>query len=128
MKNAFMLIMLIMVIAGCSTKPDVAIINFKNPTIDIGHIKANSRPVNVTFTFANNGGKDLQVNNVASDCSCTAFSFTEKNIAPGDSGTINVKLNPKAIFATGNFERQMVVHSNTKPRLHTLIIKMFVDR
>jgi len=130
MRNTVTLIILMVmaVITGCTPKPDVALINFKSQIVDIGYIKPNSRPVNVTFSITNNGGKALLVHNVASDCSCAVASFTKKPIAAGDTGSINIKLDPKLISAKGHYERPIVVHSNTKPRLHTLIIKMFVDR
>lgn len=130
MRNFFILIILIfiVVIIGCRPKPDNAIIQFKNKTINIGHIAHDAKPVNVKFGFVNDGGKILQLNNVVSDCTCTVINFTKKNIAPGDSGTIDVKLDPKLISAKGHFERPVVVRSNTNPRLHTLIIKMFVER
>jgi len=130
MRNTVTLIILMVmaVITGCTPKPDVALIDFKSQTVDIGYIKPNSRPVNVTFSITNNGGKALQLHNVASDCSCAVASYTKKPIAAGDTGSINIKLDPKLISAKGHYERPIVVHSNTKPRLHTLIIKMFVDR
>ena len=130
MRNAVALIMLVLMaaIGGCSQKPDVALINFRSQTVDIGYIKPNSGPVNVTFSFTNNGGNALEVHNVASDCSCAVASFTKKPVAAGDSGTINIKLDPKLITAKGHYERPVIVHSNTKPQLHTLIIKMFVER
>lgn len=130
MRRSFSLFILTLLIAvtGCTRKPDAAIINFKNLKADIGHIKANSAPINVAFAFTNNGGKPLMVHNVVSDCTCTIINFPKKNISPGEGGTINVKLDPKLILAKGHFERPVVVRSNTNPRLHTLIIKMFVER
>ncbi|MDT3403039.1 DUF1573 domain-containing protein [Mucilaginibacter terrae] len=115
------------VFAGCSTKPDVPIIQFAQKTVDIGNINKRQTPVAARFSFTNTGGKPLKVINVASDCSCTIASYTKKPVAAGDSGIIEVKVNPKVIHIKGRFERQIVVHSNTEPRLHTLIIKMMVD-
>lgn len=117
----------VFVFAGCSTKPDTAIIHFAQKTVDVGHINKLQEPVTAKFSFTNTGGKPLKVLNVASDCSCTIAQYTKKPIAAGDSGVIEVKVNPKVIQVKGRFERQIVVHSNTQPRLNTLIIKMMVD-
>ncbi|MVN92531.1 DUF1573 domain-containing protein [Mucilaginibacter aquatilis] len=126
-RNIFrFLTLIVVVLCGCSNKPEEPVINFKSSVIDLGRIDFNAKPVTATFGFTNGGQKELKLISVAADCTCTIPSYTAKPIAYHEQGVIKVVFDPKAANTIGAMERSVVVRTNTKPQLHTLIVKMVV--
>ncbi len=81
---------------------------WKEKTIDCGYITTYGGVV-VKFAFKNIGEKDLTIKNVLSS---SAFVFPmsyPRTIAPGDSGKIELKINPTA---SGKFYKSVTVYSD----------------
>ena len=62
------------------------------------------------FSFQNTGKDTLVIEHVEGSCSCTAALASKSKIAPGDSGSISVKLNTKGRI--GLVKRTVDIFSN----------------
>lgn len=62
---------------------------FPETQFDFGKVKEGSK-LNHTFTFQNTGTQPLIIKEVKTSCGCTAAVISEKNIQPGNSGSIKV--------------------------------------
>ncbi|WP_295770713.1 DUF1573 domain-containing protein [uncultured Mucilaginibacter sp.] len=126
-RNIFRFLTLTVVaLSGCNDKPEEPVINFDSSVIDLGRINFYAKPVTATFSFTNGGQKELKLVSVAADCTCTIPSYTAKPITYHEQGIMKVVFDPKAANTIGVMERSVVVRTNTKPQLHTLIVKMVV--
>ena len=63
---------------------------FDATVYDFGRINTRDGAVQCTFTVTNNGSEALNIFAVTTSCSCTSANWTRKEIAPGESGTIDV--------------------------------------
>ncbi|AWG22114.1 hypothetical protein FFWV33_11625 [Flavobacterium faecale] len=82
-----------MLISSIGYAQNGAKIDFKanNNTIDYGTINKNNDNGIRVFEFTNTGTSPLIVYSVQSTPSCTIISKTPSTIAPGNSGTIEIK-------------------------------------
>ena len=81
----------------------------KSDTIDYGQVEYGSDGTR-TFTFTNTGDEPLVITNVKSSCGCTVPSKPKEPIAPGETGTIDVKYDTKR---QGPFRKIITVYSNS---------------
>lgn len=81
---------------------------FKSETVDYGEIAKNSDGVRV-FEFTNTGDQPLIITEVKSTCGCTVPKKPDGPIAPGESGTIEVKY---ATNRVGPIRKTITVTSN----------------
>ena len=94
-------------------------ISFKNETVDYGKIAKGSDGVRV-FEFTNTGDAELVVTNVKSSCGCTVPKKPEGPIAPGASGSIEVKYDTNRV---GPIRKTVTVYSNADEPIKALKIK-----
>ena len=94
-------------------------ISFKNETVDYGKIVKGSDGVRV-FEFTNTGDAELVLTNVKSSCLCTVPKKTEGPIAPGASGSIEVKYDTNRV---GPIRKTVTVYSNADEPIKALKIK-----
>ncbi|MDT0648744.1 DUF1573 domain-containing protein [Autumnicola edwardsiae] len=110
----------ILVLAGVGTSlAQTAKMQFKSETIDYGEIKKGSDGVRV-FEFTNTGDAPLVIKDVASSCGCTIPTKPESPIAPGETGTIEVKYDTKRV---GPIRKTVTVYSNAEEPTKALKIK-----
>ena len=94
-------------------------ISFKNETVDYGKIVKGSDGVRV-FEFTNTGDAELVVTKVNSSCGCTVPKKPEGPIAPGASGSIEVKYDTNRV---GPIRKTVTVYSNADEPIKALKIK-----
>ena len=94
-------------------------ISFKNETVDYGKIIKGSDGIRV-FEFTNTGDAELVVTNVKSSCGCTVPKKPEGPIAPGASGSIEVKYDTNRV---GPIRKIVTVYSNADEPIKALKIK-----
>lgn len=61
---------------------------------DFGKVKE-GEVVNYEFTFENKGTQPLEIKNIKTSCGCTAAITSEKDLKPGQAGTIKVNFDTK---------------------------------
>jgi len=64
-----------------------------------------------TFTFYNIGNQPLKLTDVRASCGCTSPAWPREEIAPGDSGKIDVVFNTNG-YANRDFAKSVTVTSN----------------
>jgi len=84
-------------------------LGIENVNKNLGKLKFGSKN-NISFPIKNLGKQDLVIKNVFTDCACTVSEFTKANLAPGKTGSINIKFNAKDI---GEFTHLIYVQSNS---------------
>ena len=94
-------------------------ISFKAETIDYGKIAKGSDGVRV-FEFTNTGNAPLVISDVKSSCGCTVPQKPDGPIAPGETGTIQVKYDTKRV---GPIRKTITVYSNAKEKIKAIKIK-----
>jgi len=92
---------------------------FKSETIDYGEIAKGSDGVRV-FEFTNTGDEPLVVSDVKSSCGCTVPKKPDGAIAPGETGSIQVKYDTKRV---GPIRKTVTVYSNADEPVKALKIK-----
>ncbi|WP_432264573.1 DUF1573 domain-containing protein [Autumnicola lenta] len=107
------------ILAGIGTTMAQAKIVFQSETIDYGEIKKGSDGVRV-FEFTNTGDEPLVIKEVSSSCGCTIPKKPEGPIAPGETGTIEVKYDTKRV---GPIRKTVTVYSNAEETIKALKIK-----
>ncbi len=113
-----------MLILSFSTQKDdedgvSAVIEWKSTEYDFGKI-LKDKPVSAAFEFKNPSMVPLIINNVQPQCGCTIANYPKEPIKPGKSAKISVSYNAKNI---GYFKKSIIVNSNAKDGITTLIIK-----
>ncbi|MDP4114841.1 MAG: DUF1573 domain-containing protein [Bacteroidota bacterium] len=98
-------------------------ISFKETDHNFGKVKEGAK-VDYTFTFTNVGKVDLVVNDVKTNCGCTAALISSKLIKPGKEGTIKVELDTKD--REGKMSRNITIYSND-PEEPSKIISIFAE-
>ena len=112
MKNltTFLLPLLIFVAftAQGQTTSNAAEISFEEKVFDYGTITKGADG-NHTFTFTNKGNSPLVIESVKSSCGCTVPKKPEAPIAPGASGSIQVRYDTQRL---GVFRKTITVTTN----------------
>ncbi len=96
---------------------------FEKETHDFGKITLN-KPVSYSFKFVNNGTQPLIIADVQSSCGCTVPKYTSTPIKKGETGTVTVTYDSKAI---GSFNKVLTIRSNAKTPVKYLYIKGVVS-
>lgn len=76
--------------------------------------------VSYTFKFKNTGNQPLVVNNVLTQCGCTAPEWPQDPIAPGKTGEIKIKFNSTG--KNGMQNKTATVMSNALNPMEQLVI------
>lgn len=119
MKKVLMLLFVSLVYAGVSAQEKTAKIEFKTDVIDYGEIAQGSDGLRV-FEFTNTGDAPLVISQVSSSCGCTIPKKPEGPIAPGATGTIEVKYDTNR---PGPIRKTIMVMSNAATPQVALKIK-----
>ncbi|PIP20356.1 MAG: hypothetical protein COX40_05220 [Candidatus Omnitrophica bacterium CG23_combo_of_CG06-09_8_20_14_all_40_11] len=86
-------------------------INIKPESWDFGKITEEG-VLSRDFEVKNTGNDVLTIKNIATSCGCTTVSIPSKDISPGDSATLNVKIDTQQINSSGKSIRHVYVESN----------------
>lgn len=116
-KIAFM--MLLVLVGFTAAQAQKAEIEFKEETIDYGTVTKGSDGLRV-FHFTNTGDAPLIITDVKSSCGCTIPKKPNGPIAPGESGTIEVKYDTNRV---GPIRKTVTVLSNASKSMVPLKIK-----
>ena len=80
---------------------------------DLGKIKQSGGVVSSTFAVRNDGGRDAQVSEVLTSCSCTTAEIGKKIIKPGETADLKVIFDPNYHFEDeGRFFRTATIKYN----------------
>ncbi|WP_296621071.1 DUF1573 domain-containing protein [Marivirga sp.] len=97
---------------------------FSEKVHDFGRITEGD-VVTKVFTFKNTGEAPLIISDATSSCGCTVPSYTDKPIAPGEEGELEVKYNSRG---KKNQDNKVVrITANTWPATNNITIKAFVE-
>ena len=72
------------------------------------------QPVTATYVVTNTGDAPLLIHEVEPDCACSAATWTQTPIAPGEKGQVRVTFDAKAL---GHFHKSVAIHCNAEPHL-----------
>jgi len=72
-----------------SSDTGVAVIGFKEYEHDFGKVTEGEK-IGYTFTFRNNGTRDLIISAASTSCGCTVSKYDNKPIPPGKIGDLEV--------------------------------------
>lgn len=93
-------------------------IKFDAEMHDFGKIKS-GEILSFSFVFNNTGKTDLIIDNANTDCGCLHANVSEKKIAPGEKGLIEVEFNTSGLF--GKQLKTVEIQSNSKEPKHLII-------
>lgn len=99
--------------AGVDTV-NVARMAFAEPIYDFGTVEQ-GESVEHVYRFTNTGNRPLLISNARSTCGCTVPKWPETPIAPGEHGTITVRLDTKDL--EGIQSKPIQVTANTYPNV-----------
>ena len=88
----------------------VPVLTFNEMIHDFGTFHEEEGRVTYVFNFKNTGSEDLILQKVRASCGCTTPSWSQKPVAPGDTGYIKVTYN--ASGRPGSFTKTITVTSN----------------
>lgn len=95
------------------------------PTVDLGVVPGSSQSLAAQFSLSNSGDKELWFSSLRTDCGCTTAVFTPETIAPGESGTLDIEIDPKGFV--GMIKKSIYFSCNDKSNpVRRLTVKMFV--
>jgi hypothetical protein len=104
---------------------DGAKISFEKKQHNFGNITEGTKAT-VTFTFVNEGTEPLVLSSVRASCGCTTPKWTNKPVAPGETGEITAIYNSQG--RPGNFTKTITVKHNGTGGTEYLTIRGFVDK
>lgn len=121
----FLLIMLGFAVAYAQQPTPAATpaIKFDETTFDFGKLKRGD-PAEHTYTFTNTSSAPVSLSYVKASCGCTTPSWTREEVAPGKTGSIEVKYNS---YRTGRFTKSITVKYDSTAKPVVLYIKGEVE-
>jgi hypothetical protein len=103
---------------------DSAVLVFDKTHITAAPMNEDDAPENFVYTFRNTGKETIKILRLVSTCSCASATCSVRSVAPGESGQINVRYNPKG--HPGRFERKVFVYTQEENN-PTAVLKLTVD-
>jgi len=102
---------------------ELPVMEFEETEFDFGKI---SRGTNVehVFKFKNTGDAPLVIVSATSSCGCTIPTYSDKPVAPGDTGELLVKYNGSGL---NEVTKVVTITANTQNGSEQLKIKAFVE-
>lgn len=85
-------------------------ITFEEKVIDFGSVEDGVKQ-KVVFKFYNSGTAPLVIKSVKPSCGCTAGSYTQEPVMPGESGEIEASFNSSG-FGGRNITKSLTVTTN----------------
>lgn len=95
-------------VANPPLAPDAGLLRFETVHIDAGEINEADAPTTYIYRFVNVGDRTVRINRLVTTCSCATATSPDKEIGPGEEGTIILRYNPKG--HPGGFERRIFVY------------------
>ncbi|MDW3191716.1 MAG: DUF1573 domain-containing protein [Cytophagales bacterium] len=100
-------------------------LDFDNPDFDFGTVEELEGPVDHKFTFVNRGLEPVTILRVQASCGCTTPDWSKEPVAPGESGFIMARYDPKN--RPGAFRKSLKVTTSIPTLKKTLFIKGTVN-
>lgn len=100
-------------------------LDFENPDFDFGTIEEEGGYVDHQFNFVNRGLEPITIVAVKASCGCTTPDWSKEPVAPGESGFIMARYNPRN--RPGAFRKSLKVTTSIPTVKKTLYIKGTVN-
>jgi len=101
-------LLLPLLFSACTSKPVVVV---ENDNIDLGVVYNSDSPVKTVIRLTNNGGKDLKITEVKTDCGCTTVQHPHGSIAPGKQVELPVMIDIQR-YAPQEMESVIGIYTN----------------
>lgn len=98
-------------------------IAYTDTLFDFGNVSSGDTVFH-KFSFRNSGNNPMVIKDASSMCGCTIPTWSNAQIAPGDTGSITVAFSKKGDY--GPHKREVIVKANTIPEYTMLHIKALV--
>jgi hypothetical protein len=98
---------------------------FEEDKFDFGDIKEVDGPVQHEFSFVNVSKEEVTIKSVRASCGCTTPAWTKEPVAPGDTGFIKAKYNPRN--RPGPFNKSLTITTTASESPYRLYIKGKVE-
>ena len=130
MRRGFLLFLAILTL-GLATptkaeEPKGADIEFAEKVIDLGVVAQDEGKQLLRVSFRNTGDVPLVVTEVRTSCSCTTIKYDRKPVMPGQSGVLNITVDPKKA-PKGNFYRVLQVYSTAVGGVQNITLKAEIE-
>ncbi|WP_235299000.1 DUF1573 domain-containing protein [Portibacter marinus] len=102
---------------------EISSIEFIEDTLSFDTIQAGA-VIQRSFEFRNIGAKPLYILDTKVSCGCTVTDYSNKAIAPGDTGSIKVKFDSEG--KSGYQNKSILVLSNSYPNEDRLYLQGYV--
>lgn len=130
MRRIVLLILAVVGIAHTSyiyaDEPKGADIEFVEKIVDLGTLAQDDDKQHVRLSFRNSGDVPLVITEVRTSCSCTTIKYDRKPVQPGESGVLNITVDPKKA-PKGNFYRVLQVHSTAQSGVQNITLKAEIE-
>ena len=99
-----------LVLVACGGAPGLAL---EAVQLDLGDVP-NGQIIQRELAVSNTGDAPLVVESISTSCGCTTASLTPEQLAPGESGTLQIEFDAGAhgTDLTGPLVRQIFINSN----------------
>lgn len=91
---------------------------------DFGSFSDSIKTVSCEMRLVNTGSEPLVIVEVKPSCGCTAVEYPREPIAPADTAIVQLRYDSRKI--PGEFEKNVLVYTNTVPRKTMLVVKGLV--
>lgn len=107
-------------------EPKGADIEFAEKVVDLGSLAQDEGKQLLRVSFRNTGDVPLVVTEVRTSCSCTTIKYDRKPVMPGQSGVLNITVDPKKA-PKGNFYRVLQVYSTAVSGVQNITLKAEIE-
>ena len=107
-------------------EPKGADIEFVEKVVDLGLLARDDDKQHLRLSFSNTGDVPLVITEVRTSCSCTTVKYDRKPVMPGQSGVLNITVDPKKA-PKGNFYRVLQVHSTAQSGVQNITLKAEIE-
>ena len=90
MKRIALILACALATLSAAAQKDFGNARFDSTVHDFGRVDIKAGAVNCSFTVTNIGNEALNIFAVTTSCGCTTAKWTREDIAPGDSGRIDI--------------------------------------
>lgn len=117
MKKGIAIIMLLAIVVAAfpvmAKSKSKGKIHFAESVYKFGNIREDGGKVTHEFKFENKGSEPIMITSATAECGCTKPTYSDKPIAPGETGVITVTYNP--LGRPGGFVKTITVRSTGNP-------------
>lgn len=107
-------------------EPKGADIELVEKVIDMGTLSHDDDKQLLRLSFRNSGDVPLVITEVRTSCSCTTVKYDRKPVMPGESGVLNITVDPKKA-PKGNFYRVLQVYSTAVSGVQNITLKAEIE-